>query len=154
MSVHSTDALHQLGREFGEAFNTRDLDRFDRLFHPDFRWHVAVTEYDEPEMRPLHSKLLEGKNLMWPKSIFDKAETLQVFAGIFAATPEFSIEVRSLTAEKDRVVVEAVGTGANPANGRRYDNLYCYVFEARDGQIVLFREYQDTLLLFDVWAAE
>lgn len=102
--MHNRNELHKLGQEFAAAYNARDMDRFDRLFHPDFRWHIAVTEYDDPQMRPLHSKLLAGRNLMWPKSIFD--------------------------------------------------NLYCYVFEARDGQIVLFREYQDTLLLFDVWVAE
>ncbi len=152
--MHNRNELHKLGREFAAAYNARDMDRFDRLFHPDFRWHIAVTEYDDPQMRPLHSKLLAGRNLMWPKSIFDKAETIEIFRGIFARTPEFSIEVRSITADEDRVVVEAVGTSKNQDNGRRYDNLYCYVFEARDGQIVLFREYQDTLLLFDVWVAE
>jgi ketosteroid isomerase-like protein len=47
-----------------------------------------------------------------------------------------------------------VGNGVNPANNRRYDNLYCYIFERRGDQLVLFREYQDTLLLFDVWVAE
>lgn len=29
-----------------------------------------------------------------------------------------------------------------------------YVSEHRDGQLVLFRQYQDTLMLFDVWVAE
>jgi len=152
--MHTRNELQKLGQEFADAYNARDMERFDRLFHPDFRWHIAVTEYDDPQMRSLHSKLLAGKNLMWPKSIFDKTETVEIFRGIFENTPEFSIEVRSITADQERVVVEAVGTSRNPNNGRRYDNLYCYVFEARDGQIVLFREYQDTLLLFDVWVAE
>jgi ketosteroid isomerase-like protein len=102
----------------------------------------------------LRSKLLEGRNLPWNKAIYDKAETIAIFQGIFQATPEFSIQPHSFTAQDDRVAIELVGEARNPRNGRRYNNLYCYVLQVRDGQIVLFREYQDTLLLFDVWVAE
>jgi ketosteroid isomerase-like protein len=141
-----------LADAFVEAWNSRDLTAFDRLFHRAFHWHIAVTDYDDDKMRPLQSKLLAGMSLHWPKSIFDKAETLSVFERIFATASQFVIAPKSFTAQDDRIVVELVGDALNEANGRRYANLYCYVFQIRDGQIVLFREYQDTLLLFDVWA--
>jgi len=148
------DATTRLAEGFITAWNTRDLAAFGRLFHPEFKWHIAVTDHDDPVMRPLQSKLLEGKNLSWPKSIFDKAATLAIFQGIFDRTSQFSIAPKSFTAQDDRVVVELVGDAINEQNGRRYNNLYCYVFQMKDGQIVLFREYQDTLLLFDVWSAD
>ena len=59
----------------------------------------------------------------------------------------------SSSTEDDCVVVELTGEALNERNGRRYNNIYCYVFRIEDGQIALFREYQDTLLLFDVWVA-
>jgi ketosteroid isomerase-like protein len=142
-----------LADAFVAAWNARDIAAFDRLFHPEFRWHIAVTDHDDATMRPLQSKLLAGMNLSWPKSIFDKAETLSIFSRIFAATRQFRIAPKSFTSEDDRIVVELVGDALNEAKGRRYANLYCYVFQVRDGQFVLLREYQDTLLLFDVWVA-
>jgi ketosteroid isomerase-like protein len=145
--------MEVLAQEFVAAWNTRDTDRFDRLLHPEFRWHIAVTDYDEPQLRPLQSKLHAGMNLPWNKSIYDKRETLSKFRAIFAIAEQFSIELRSVIAEGDRAALELVGNAINPANGRRYDNLYCYVFERRDDKLHLLREYQDTLLLFDVWVA-
>jgi hypothetical protein len=138
---------------FVAAWNGRDIAALDRLFHPEFRWHIAVTDHGEETMRPLQSKLLAGMNLNWPKAIFDKAETLAIFSRMFAAIAQFSIAPKSFTSQDDRIAVELVGDALNEANGRRYANLYCYLFQVRDGQIVLFREYQDTLLLFDVWVA-
>ena len=114
---------------------------------------LAVTDYHDETMRPLQSKLLAGMNLPWPKSIFNKAETLSVFGSIFGGTRQFSISPKSFTSQDDRIFVELIGNAVNEANGRRYDNLYCYLLQVRDGQIELFREYQDTLLLFDVWVA-
>jgi ketosteroid isomerase-like protein len=57
----------QSAGEFVRAWNARDLDAFDRLFHRDFQWHITVTEHGDPNMRPLHSELLTGKNLPWQR---------------------------------------------------------------------------------------
>lgn len=142
-----------IARAFIAAWNARDISAFEALLHPAFQWHIAVTEPGVAQMRSLKSDLLKGRNLPWDKAIYDKAETVAIFAGIFARTGEFSIAPHSFTAQDDRVVVELTGAALNPLNGRRYDNLYCYVFRIQDGRIVLFREYQDTLLLFDAWVA-
>jgi ketosteroid isomerase-like protein len=139
---------------FAQAWNNRDLTAFEELFHPEFQWHIAVTEPGVAELRPLQSNLLRGRNLPWEKAIYNKAETIAIFSSIFQATPQFSISPKSYIAQGDRVAVEVIGNARNETNVRRYNNLYCYIFEIRDGQIVLFREYQDTLLLFDVWVAE
>jgi ketosteroid isomerase-like protein len=149
-----SSATRDLAEGFVRAWNSRDMADFDRLFHPAFQWHIAVTEPNVQDLRPLHSERLKGANLPWKKTIYGKAETLEIFQGIFAATPRFSIAPISFTVEGDRAVVELIGDGRNQRNGRQYNNLYCYIFEIKDGQIVLFREYQDTLLLFDVWVAE
>jgi ketosteroid isomerase-like protein len=126
MSDH--DLMRSIAHEFVAACNERNLERLDRLFHADFRWHIAVTDHGDPQLRPLHSHLLRHTGI--------------------------SIDLRSVIADEDRAALELVGNGVNPANNRRYDNLYCYIFERRGDQLVLFREYQDTLLLFDVWVAE
>jgi ketosteroid isomerase-like protein len=147
------DVMRSIAHEFVAACNGRDLERLDRLFHADFRWHIAVTDHGDPQLRPLHSQLLRGLNMPWEKAIYTKAETLDIFSRLFTI-PQFSVDLRSVIANEDRAALELVGNGVNPANNRRYDNLYCYIFERRDDQLVLFREYQDTLLLFDVWVAE
>jgi ketosteroid isomerase-like protein len=147
------DVMASIAHEFVAACNERDLGRLDRLFHADFQWHIAVTDHGDPRLRPLHSQLLGSLKLPWEKAIYTKAETLDIFSRLFAI-PVFSIDLRSVIANEDRAALELVGNGVNPANNRRYDNLYCYIFERRGDQLVLFREYQDTLLLFDVWVAE
>ncbi|MWA01571.1 hypothetical protein F8568_014540 [Actinomadura sp. LD22] len=148
------EPMHSLARRFVDAWNSRDTAGLDALFHPDFRWHIAVTDHGDPEMRPLNSRLLHGMNLPWGKAIYNKKETIDIFSGIFAASEQFSLDLRTVIASGDRAALELVGDAVNPANGRRYDNLYCYVLHERDGQLVLLREYQDTLLLFDVWVAQ
>jgi ketosteroid isomerase-like protein len=145
---------HQLAEGFVRAWNANDILALGALFHPDFTWHIAVTGYDEPQLRPLQSQLLKGKNLPWKKSIYNKAETLEIFGGILGAVREFRVELTSVISDGDKMALELLGTAFNETKGRRYDNIYCYVFHLREGKIVLFREYQDTLLLFDAWVAD
>jgi hypothetical protein len=148
-----TSGMEALAEDFVTAWNTRDPERFDRLLHPDFRWHIAVTDYYEPQLRPMQPKLLAGRNIAWTKSIFDKAETITEFSRIFATAQQFTIELRSVIAQDDRVALELIGDAINPASGRRYNNLYCCIFDRSEDQLLLLREYQDILLLFDVWVA-
>jgi uncharacterized protein len=153
MAATDTAASKALAQEFVDGWNARDTRALERLLHDEFTWHVAVTEPGEPNVRPFRSKLLAGTHV-WEKAIRNKAETLAAFERLFATVEHFRISPHSFTAQEDRVVVELLGEAVNPANGRRYDNLYCYLFQVKDGQIVLFREYQDTLLVFDAWVAE
>ncbi|MGW1740158.1 nuclear transport factor 2 family protein [Nocardia sp. NPDC001965] len=56
---------------------------------------------------------------------------------------EVDVEFHGFYAEGDRVIVEET-MSATLANGNRYINDYCSVFELRDGLIHRVREYMDT----------
>ena len=56
---------------------------------------------------------------------------------------DVAVDFRGWHADGDRVVVEET-MSATLANGRRYTNDYCLVFELRDGLIHRVREYLDT----------
>lgn len=52
-------------------------------------------------------------------------------------------EIKTLTAEDDRVAVESEFTGTLP-DGRVYRNVYHYLMWFRDGQVLRVKEYLDT----------
>ncbi|UCV23608.1 nuclear transport factor 2 family protein [Ferribacterium limneticum] len=54
-------------------------------------------------------------------------------------------EILSMTAEDDRVSVEAQGH-AELVSGARYDNQYHFLFFIRDGRVFKMKEYIDTKL--------
>ena len=60
------------------------------------------------------------------------------------------VHIDTLTAEGDRVVVEARGEAATRTGGR-YDNQYCLVVTVREGRIAHIREYLDTELVSAVF---
>lgn len=69
--------------------------------------------------------------------------TIAVFRKLF---PEgMRIEIGSVTAEGDRVVVEFEGN-ATTLHGQAYNNQYCMVFTVADGRIRQVNEYFCTLL--------
>jgi ketosteroid isomerase-like protein len=175
MSDHDLTANKGLARRFIEGVNRRSLEEMEALLHPDFVWNTAVVADDAPnELRPLQSKRLRGTNLPHPKPRLDRAETMAFFEGFFgkrsggalsamkegAETLSASVDhghmqvtILGMTAEEDRVAVEASSTGiANPANGKRYGNFYHLLVRIKDGQVVLYKEYQDTLHVYDYMA--
>jgi ketosteroid isomerase-like protein len=176
MSDHNIEANKTLARRFIEGVNRRSLDEMEALLHPDFVWNTAVVADDAPnELRPLQSNRLRGTNLPHPKPRLDRAETMAFFAGFFgkrsggalsamkaedvetlqadADHGRMQVTILGMTAEADRVAVEASSTGiANPANGRRYGNFYHLLMRMKDGQVVLYKEYQDTLHVYDYMA--
>jgi len=56
----------------------------------------------------------------------------------------FAFVRKGMTAEGDRVAVEAEWTGQT-IRGRSYHNRYHILFEVREGRIQSIREYHDTL---------
>lgn len=64
---------------------------------------------------------------------------------------EFKLEVVGITAEGDRIAVEAV-SNAMIRGGFEYNNKYHLLFTIRDGYIQSFREYLDTQHLAEVLA--
>jgi uncharacterized protein len=80
----------------------------------------------------------------------DMESTGRVAAKVFSrlsAPPE--LKILSVTAEEDRVAVEAEGRG-RLVDGRPYENQYHFLlrFDA-DGKVIEFKEYLDTLYMFE-----
>ena len=59
-------------------------------------------------------------------------------------------DIDTLTAEDDRVVIEARGE-AQTKDGRPYNNSYCIVVTVRDGKVAQVREYLDSELVTAVF---
>jgi ketosteroid isomerase-like protein len=79
-----------------------------------------------------------------------KNEIRGLMDGILGAFPnglEFSI--KTLTAEEDRVAIEAECDGVH-VSGKPYRNQYHFLMRIRDGRIVEFKEYLDTQLAGEV----
>jgi uncharacterized protein len=75
---------------------------------------------------------------------FSKAQIAAAAGGIFEAFPQgIRFQIRTMTAEDDRVAVEAVSDGQH-VSGQRYTNEYHFLFRFRDGKVVEFKEYMDT----------
>lgn len=75
------------------------------------------------------------------------AEGIEAFKALLPAGLNFTI--RSVTAEGDRVVVEADGHGTTSA-GDAYRNQYCMVFTMENGKIKQANEYFCSKLANDV----
>jgi uncharacterized protein len=60
--------------------------------------------------------------------------------------------LQRIVVDGDVVVIEAEGTGTT-VRGDRYDNVYAYVFEIRDGRIARMREHCDTACVAQVFPA-
>jgi uncharacterized protein len=56
----------------------------------------------------------------------------------------FTLRVKGVTAEADRVAVEVEGF-AKMKSGKTYQNRYHFLCEVRDGKIQAVREYLDTM---------
>jgi ketosteroid isomerase-like protein len=169
MTDHDIEANKALVNEFFDAFTARDIDRVAATLHDDFVWNTAVQADDAPnELRPMQSNLLRGRNMTHKRPRLNREEAVTAWGNLFkgvvgnldsdsrrqgsTATDDnyMRIEILGMTAEGERVAVEAQSNGLyNPANKRRYQNFYHGLFKIKDGKIALYKEYQDTLHLFD-----
>jgi ketosteroid isomerase-like protein len=90
------------------------------------------------------SRTFEGKQAVVDKLFAGAAETL---------SPTSSVEVHGIHADGDCVVVEHSGRN-ELADGRRYDNNYCWVFRFQGQFIQEVREYLDTQLVTETFGAD
>jgi hypothetical protein len=73
-----------------------------------------------------------------------RAEVRAMIEGVTSVFPQgWRFAARTLTAEEDRVAVEAECSGMH-VGGRRYEQRYHFLFRIRDGKIHEMREYFDT----------
>jgi uncharacterized protein len=106
-------------RDYMQAVADGDIDRIRELQHPDIEWWIL------------------GHGTM-DRDMF----TDQVRVGLLTAKQR-RIEITGLTAEDDRVAVQAESEMIFP-DGRVYRNFYHNLLVIRDGRIVAGSEYMDT----------
>jgi steroid delta-isomerase-like uncharacterized protein len=132
-SQNATDRQNaDIVRSLYDVFNSRDFDRSAALVTEDYNGFVV----------PLGTT-------------FRGAAGVKEFQlGWATAFPDSKVEIRSLTVDGNRVVVEHNGRGTHqgplatpngivPATGRRVDIPFCEVFELRDGKVASDRTYFD-----------
>jgi uncharacterized protein len=116
-----------------KAFASRDPEKIRAAFTPDARW-VAP-----PGNATAIAAGRDAESLLTVDGII--AFITGVYNRLF---PEgASIEFMTIVGEGDIAVIEQKYR-ARVANGRMYENRYCWVFVARDGKICEMREYMDT----------
>jgi ketosteroid isomerase-like protein len=77
--------------------------------------------------------------------IHTREEIAPLMDGVLGAFPAgLSFEITGMTAEGDRVAVEAESRGEH-VSGALYQNRYHFLLVIRDGRILRLKEYMDTL---------
>ena len=103
---------------------------------------IADTYADEGRVVTMGNTLISGSR--------GKEEIRGFAGGVLEAFPEgLQFTVHNLTAEGDRVAVEASSEGMH-ASGKAYSNHYHFLLTWRDGQLLELKEYMDTEHATDV----
>ncbi len=113
-----------------EAFGQGDIPKVLSLMDPNVQWHEAENNAYAPD----------GEPFVGPEDILNK---LFVRLGGewdgFAATPSIWHDAGNT------VVVEGRYTGTFKETGKSIDSHFCHVWTVRDGKIVKFQQYTDTV---------
>jgi ketosteroid isomerase-like protein len=132
-SVESGDAAARnkaLARELFAAISRADVAKLDELYADDIvLWTAGALPFSGKRNK---AQALEG---------------MKMIDGMFPSGIEFTIV--AMTAEGDRVAIEATSKGMH-VSGAAYENEYHFLMVVRDGRIVQFKEYMDTLLAKEV----
>ena len=118
------DANKELARRFLDILSRADVEAAAALYADEFElWTAGTLPFSGSK---------------------DRAQALAGMPAILGLFPDgLRFEVRALTAEGERVAIEAVSDGAT-AQGVRYQQTYHFLMKVRGGKIVAFREYMDT----------
>jgi ketosteroid isomerase-like protein len=129
----SVEANKQLARDFIAALSRADTD-----------W-VLAHYADDMQMWTAGSLPFSG--------VHTRDEIRGLMDGILGAFPHgLTFAIKTLTAEDDRVAIEAECDGVH-ASGKPYRNQYHFLMRIREGAIVEFKEYLDTQLAREVLLA-
>ncbi|MEE4660513.1 MAG: nuclear transport factor 2 family protein [Halieaceae bacterium] len=125
-----TERNKQAVREFFDALNRGDME-------------AVVNSYAEDGcVHTMGNTLISGVNT--------KADIRAFGGGVLEAFPEgLTFTIRGMTAEDDRVAVQAESQGQH-VSGKPYHNFYHFLFRYRDGELVSLHEYMDTEQVTDV----
>jgi hypothetical protein len=121
--------------DFWAKFSVLDVDGAMAHTTDDFTWWMA----GKPENFPLCGSM-------------SKEKFLSVFGQLLGLVPAgIQIQPLTLTAEGDRVCLEAKST-ASATNGKKYNNDYHFLmYFTPEGKIKQVKEYLDTQHAFDVF---
>jgi ketosteroid isomerase-like protein len=114
----------QLARRFVEAISRGDIDAIQQAFAKDGTvWTIGTLPisgtFTADQVTAASRRVLE----LFPEGL--------------------EITIKGMTAEDDRVAIEAVSHGRHKS-GRIYANVYHFLMRVHDGKIVEWREYLDT----------
>lgn len=124
-----------------EANKQRTLTFFDALQRGDAQ-AIADTYCDNGEVITMGNTLISGTR--------GKEETRAFAGGVLSAFPEgLTFTVLQMTAEEDRVAVEATAKGRH-VSGKDYSNHYHFLFTWQDGKLLQLKEFLDTEMVTDV----
>jgi uncharacterized protein len=117
-----------------KSFSTRDPRVIEACFTEDAQWIFPERNATALALGRDKARRMDRKEI---------AEFLaHDFGRLFVA--DVNIEIKGVYGDSDTVVVEQ-RFRATVANGKLYENDYCFVFKVRDGKIAEMREYMDTL---------
>jgi hypothetical protein len=114
----------ELARRMIEALSDADVDFIKETYAEDFLIWVAG------------SLPFSGTG--------DKASAVAGMPAVLSLFPSgLRFSIVAMTAEADRVAIEATSTGTT-AKDRQYEQQYHFLMRVRDGKIVEWKEYMDT----------
>ncbi len=124
------DENKRLTRVFFEAMQRGDADA------------IADTYADDGRVVTMGSTLISGSR--------GKEEIRSFAGGVLEAFPGgLAFNILNMTAEDNRVAVEATSTGTH-ASGKEYCNHYHFLLTWRDGELLELKEFMDTEHATDV----
>lgn len=129
----SAEANKQLVRDTWGAVSAGDIEGFMGRLADDVTWTFFGSHRFAGTFR--------GKDELVQKLFAPLGEVL---------ADGIKVHIDSLTAEGERVVMEARGEAASKS-GQPYNNQYCIVITCRDGRIAAVREYLDAELVTSVF---
>jgi len=129
----STATNKQLVRDAWGAVTAGEVDKFMAALADDVTWTFFGSHRFAGTFR--------GKDELIAKLFAPLGEVL---------ADGIKVRIDSMTAEDDRVVIEAKGS-AKSKSGQAYDNDYCIVITVADGKIRHVREYLDSELVTGVF---
>lgn len=122
MSIESNKAL---ATRFCKLISDRNLDELFTHFHDDGSWSIPY------------------RTDRFPFAGFkNKAAIREMLTGFLGGFTAFTFSVENLTAEGNRVSIEARSAGTGP-KGAPYENVYHMYMEIQDGKVHTIREYFD-----------
>lgn len=119
-----------LVERFFDCLSRGDVEGFVAMYHPEGTlWTSGNT-------------LISGT--------FSRSQIASAGTAIYEAFPDgLEFTIQGMTAEDDRVAVEASSAGKH-VSGETYTNLYHFLFEFREGQVYRLKEYMDTERVTDI----